>query len=147
MGTYYQHLLWAAVIIAFSYGLILALVLEEYHLTLFFMTLFYLLGAVMPDVDLPRKRLLPTIAITLLLPLVGYYLSKEATHWGHFHSVVGGLMLSSALASWLLLGGLIDVAFFISGAFFGGYLSHLVTDQLYHYYQGKTWSRKSLKLW
>ena len=148
MGSYYEHLLWAAVSLAVIQSLILAVVLKAFFLTLGFITIFYLVGTIMPDVDLPKRRWFPTLILSIIIPIGGYYLSRDAHHWGHFHSIIGGLFISIFLALWVfLLSFSLDVTLLLSSAFFIGYLFHITSDQVYHHYKQKSWPRRALKLW
>ncbi|MHA1451037.1 MAG: hypothetical protein ACTSP4_16670 [Candidatus Hodarchaeales archaeon] len=65
---------------------------------------------------------------------------KLNSHWGMWHSITAGLLVSGILGifffyTWRALWG-----FILGIAFFLGYLTHLVCDQFYHDIRDKEWA-------
>ena len=147
MGNFKQHLLWATAFLSFIYAIALAMCMGEQYYTFLYMTLMFVFGGILPDVDLHHERWYTMLFMTIAIPLIGYLVAKKASHWGRIHSIGFGLILSMFVGIELLLLVPIDVSFLLAGSLFCGFLFHLICDQIYHEARMKKDHRVALKLW
>ena len=109
--------------------------------------LFFTIGSIMPDIDLPRDKWWRNLILNIMFPVGGYIIGKRATHWGRVHSIIFGMLLSAVLFIGLLIVGVTDSAVCLSAAFFLGFIYHLIIDQVYHELRLKHDYRFAFKLW
>jgi len=110
MPNFKEHLICAAIALAIVEAAILTFLIEDYYITAIFMIIFFLFGSVLPDVDLHHKRWYTKWFVAIVIPVVGYYIVKRATHWGRIHSIGFGLILSTFVAVELSFLIVIDVS-------------------------------------
>ena len=154
MGSFKQHMLWNALTITVFNTLILTLLVGDFFFTFLFATILFLIGGIIPDIDLPHKRWFTVMFTGIVIPIIGFFIVKRSTHWGKVHSIGFGMLFTSFLSFFIvfvsLLSGnepnIIQISL-LSGAFFSGFMCHLIGDQLYHEYHGKQDYRVALKLW
>jgi hypothetical protein len=148
MGNRKDHFMWSSFILAVGYAAILAVILGEYYVTILISTIFFIVGSVMPDVDLPQDTWWRTLIFITIFPIAGYIISKRAVHWGRVHSIGFGIILSTSLLGVLLvLNFPIDSGIILATSFGLGFFSHLVIDQAYHDIRKKRGKKRALKLW
>ncbi len=154
MGSFKQHMLWNTTTMAIINTLLLAIFIGDYFFTLLFVTILFLAGGIMPDIDLPHKRWFTMMFTGIVIPIIGFFIVKRSTHWGRVHSVGFGLIFSVFLAFFItfltfLSGNELNIEqiSLLSGSFFAGFMCHLIEDQIYHEYHDKGGKRKALKLW
>jgi len=163
-----QHVFSGLIVITFIYSLILTYYSKEY---VFVLTPFlFIIGNIMPDIDLPAESKYTKWSIYIFLPfllggsllfynpyfafvfiivsmIVLQIINRTTYHWQYVHSL--GFMF--------LVGLTVGIIFTISAGEFvgkiaglsiaGGFFLHLFADQLYSDLRGKTWKRQSLKIW
>ena len=154
MGSFKQHMYWNLLVLTCFNTLILTLLVGEYFYTFFFVSILFLIGGIIPDIDLPHKRWFTVMFTGIIIPIVGFFIVKRSTHWGRVHSIGFSIIFTSFLSVFLSIlslfsSNMIDFEqiLMLSGAFIGGFLCHLIGDQLYHEYNDKGGKRKALKIW
>ena len=154
MGSFKQHMLWNALTIACFNTVILTFIIGDHFFTFLFATILFLVGGIIPDIDLPHRRWYTTAFTGIIIPIVGFFIVKRSTHWGRVHSIGFGMIFTAFLTFFitfmaLLSGNEPNIAqiSLLSGSFFSGFMCHLIADQLYHEYLFRADHRVALKLW
>jgi len=156
MGNYKQHLSWVKTEIIAGESLIIIFLLWSIFDELSFRYILaviscgiaaLLVGNVFPDIDLNTSNV--STKLKYFFPVMHLNAWKQhTTHWGHWHSIIAGMTLSTLvglLVKWVFGDDLLAIV--IALMFCAGYINHLVCDQFYHELKGKHWKRKALKLW
>lgn len=146
-------MLWNSLTIAVFNTLILTFLVGDHFFTFFFATILFLVGGIIPDIDLPHKRWFTTMFTGIIIPIIGFFIVKRSTHWGRVHSITFGIIFTIFLSLFLSILTIftknqinIDQISLLSCSFFAGFMCHLIGDQLYHEYHDKGGKRKALKI-
>ncbi len=74
-------------------------------------------------------------------------LAKRTVHWGHFHSLIAGLLVGLVTLVLFLPFFNLFWAAYIGISITEGFYLHLICDQFYSASRGKNWKRRAFKVW